>query len=90
MIDEVLTEGVTSRLYSTLVREKRLAASVLSDTNYPGVRAPNLFVIAATPLAPHRPRRSKRSFCEKLERLKTEPISAKEFESVLNNSTRIS
>ena len=53
VIDEVLTEGVTSRLYSTLVRDKRLAASVLSDTNYPGVRAPNLFVIAATPLAPH-------------------------------------
>ena len=39
VIDEVLTEGVTSRLYSTLVRDKRLAASVLSDTNYPGERS---------------------------------------------------
>ncbi|ODT44467.1 MAG: peptidase M16 [Nitrospira sp. SCN 59-13] len=84
VIDEVLTEGVTSRLYSTLVRDKRLAASVLSDTNYPGVRAPNLFVIAATPLTPHTTAEVESAIYEELERLKTEPISAKEFERVLN------
>ena len=84
VIDEVLTEGVTSRLYSALVRDKRLAASVLSDTNYPGVRAPNLFVIAATPLAPHTTAEVESAIYEELERLKTEPISAKEFERVLN------
>ncbi|MEK6803382.1 MAG: pitrilysin family protein [Nitrospirota bacterium] len=84
VIDEVLTEGVTSRLYSTLVRDKRLAASVLSDTNYPGVRAPNLFVIAATPLAPHTTAEVESATYEELDRLKTEPISAKEFERVLN------
>ena len=84
VIDEVLTEGVTSRLYSTLVRDKRLAASVLSDTNYPGVRAPNLFVIAATPLAPHTTAEVESAIYDELERLKREPISAKEFERVLN------
>jgi predicted Zn-dependent peptidase len=84
VIEEVLTEGVTSRLYSTLVRDKRLAASILSDTNYPGVRAPNLFVIAATPLAPHNTAEVEAAIYEEFERLKTEPISAKEFERVLN------
>jgi predicted Zn-dependent peptidase len=84
VIDEVLTEGVTSRLHSRLVRDKRLAASVLSDTNYPGVRAPNLFVIAATPLAPHTVAEVESAIYEELERLKSEPISAKEFERVLN------
>ena len=84
VIDEVLTEGVTSRLYSTLVRDRHLAASVLSDTNYPGVRAPNLFVIAATPLAPHTTAEVEATIYEELDRLKTEPISAKEFERVLN------
>jgi predicted Zn-dependent peptidase len=84
VIDEVLTEGVTSRLYSSLVRDKRLAASVMSDTNYPGVRAPNLFVIAATPLAPHTAAEVESAIYEELERLKREPISAKEFERVLN------
>ena len=84
VIDEVLTEGVTSRLYSTLVREKHLAASVMSDTNYPGVRAPNLFVIAATPLAPHTTAEVEAAIYAELDRLKTEPISAKEFERILN------
>ncbi|MCK6494274.1 MAG: insulinase family protein [Nitrospira sp.] len=84
VIDAVLTEGVTSRLYGRLVREKRVAASVLSDTNYPGVRGPNLFVIAATPLAPHTAAEVEAAIYEELERLKTEPISAKEFERVLN------
>ncbi|MBS0169708.1 MAG: insulinase family protein [Nitrospira sp.] len=84
VIDEVLTEGVTSRLYGTLVRDKRLAASVLSDTNYPGVRAPNLFVIAATPLAPHTTAEVEAAIYEQLDRLKAEPISSKEFERVLN------
>ena len=84
VIDEVLTEGVTSRLYGTLVRDKRLAASVLSDTNYPGVRAPNLFVIAATPLAPHTTADVEAAIYDELDRLKTEPISSKEFERVLN------
>lgn len=84
VIDEVLTEGVTSRLYGTLVRDKRLAASVLSDTNYPGVRAPNLFVIAATPLAPHTTAEVEAAIYDELDRLKTEPISTKEFERVLN------
>lgn len=84
VIDEVLTEGVTSRLYGTLVRDKRLAASVLSDTNYPGVRAPNLFVIAATPLAPHTTAEVEAAIYDELDRLKTEPISSKEFERVLN------
>ena len=68
-----------------LVREKRIAASVNSDTNYPGVRAPNLFVLTATPLAPHTTAEVEAAIYEELERLKTEPVSAKELEKVLNN-----
>ncbi len=85
VIDAVLADGVTSRLYSRLVREKRLAASVASDTNYPGVRAPNLFIVTATPLAPHTAAEVEAAIYEELERLKTEPVSAKELEKVLNN-----
>ncbi|MFY4729256.1 M16 family metallopeptidase, partial [Nitrospira sp. BLG_2] len=53
VIDAVMSDGLTSRLHQKLVREKRLAASVGSDANHPGVRAPNLFILTATPLAPH-------------------------------------
>jgi predicted Zn-dependent peptidase len=85
VIDAVLTEGLTSRLYANLVREKRIAASVNSDSNYPGVRSPNLFVFSATPLAPHTTAEVEAAIYAELERLKTEPVSAKELEKVLNN-----
>lgn len=85
VIDAVLSDGVTSRLYSRLVRDKRLAVSVVTDTNYPGVRAPNLFVISATPLAPHTAAEVEAAIYEELERLKTEPVTPQELEKVLNN-----
>jgi predicted Zn-dependent peptidase len=85
VIDAVLSDGLTSRLYTKLVRENRIAASVSSDSNHPGVRAPNLFVINATPLAPHTTAEVESAIYTEIERLKTEPVSAKELEKVLNN-----
>jgi len=85
VIDAVLTDGLTSRLHQKLVREKRIAASVNTDANYPGVRAPNLFIITATPLAPHTTAEVEAAIYEELERLKREPVSPKELEKVLNN-----
>jgi len=85
VIDAVLSDGLTSRLYTSLVREKRIAASVSSDSNFPGVRAPNLFVLSATPLAPHTTAEVEGAIYAELERLKMEPVSAKELEKVLNN-----
>jgi predicted Zn-dependent peptidase len=85
VIDAVLSDGLTSRLYTSLIREKRIAASVNSDSNYPGVRSPNLFVISATPLAPHTTAEIEAAIYAEIERLKTEPVSPKELEKVLNN-----
>ena len=85
VIDAVLTDGLTSRLHQKLVREKHLAASVNSDANYPGVRAPNLFILTATPLAPHTTAEVEAAIYEELERLKREPVSPKELEKVINN-----
>jgi predicted Zn-dependent peptidase len=85
VIDAVLSDGLTSRLHERLVRERRLAASVGSDANHPGVRAPNLFILTATPLAPHTTAEVEAAIYEELERLKREPVSSKELEKVLNN-----
>ena len=85
VIDAVLSDGLTSRLYTSLVREKRIAASVGSDSNYPGVRSPNLFILNAAPLAPHTTAEVEAAIYAEIERLKTEPVSAKELEKVLNN-----
>ncbi len=85
VIEAVLSDGLTSRLHTTLVREKRLAATVGSDANYPGVRAPNLFILTATPLAPHTTAEVEAAIYQELDRLKTEPVSARELEKVINN-----
>jgi predicted Zn-dependent peptidase len=85
VIDAVLSDGLTSRLYANLVREKRIAASANSDSNYPGVRSPNLFILTATPLAPHTTTEVEAAIYAEIERIKTEPVSAKELEKVLNN-----
>ncbi len=85
VIDEILTDGLTSRLYTKLVRDQRLAVSINSDANFPGVRAPNLFVLQATPLAPHSAAEVEAAILAELERLKTEPVTAKELEKILNN-----
>lgn len=85
VIDAVLSDGLTSRLHQKLVREKRLAASVGSDANHPGMRASNLFIVTATPLAPHTTAEVEAAIYEEIERLKREPVSPKELEKVLNN-----
>ena len=85
VIDAVLSEGLTSRLHQRLVQEQRLAAWVGSDANYPGVRAPNLFIISATPLAPHTTAEVEAAIYLELERLKREPVSPEELEKVINN-----
>lgn len=84
-IDSILSEGVTSRLYRSLVREKQVAASVSTISNYPGTRAPNLFLINAVPLAPHTIQEVEAAIYEEIEKLKTEPVSKEELEKVLNN-----
>jgi predicted Zn-dependent peptidase len=85
VIDSVLSEGQTSRLYQRLVREKRLAAGVGTQSGFPGVKAPNLFVISATPLAPHTTKEIEAAILEELDRLQTEPVSPAELQKVLNH-----
>ncbi len=85
VIDAILSEGLTSRLHRKLVREQRLAASVHTDAGHPGVRAPNLFLVMATPLAPHTTAEVEAAIYEELDRLKQEPVEPKELERVINN-----
>lgn len=85
VIDSILSEGQTSRLYQRLVREKRLATSVDTQTSFPGAEAPNLFVVSAVPLSPHTTREIEDAVTEEIERLKTEPVDAAELQKVLNN-----
>jgi len=83
VIDMLLTNGRTSRLFKKLVLEKQLATSV-SSFSAPGSRYPNLFVVSATPRAPHTVAEVEAAIYEELERLKNEPMTAKELKQILN------
>jgi len=84
VIDMLLTNGRTSRLYKKLIQEKQLATSV-SSFSAPGSRYPNLFIISATPRAPHTVTEVESAVYEELERLKTEPMTDLELKQILNH-----
>ena len=47
MISELLSSGRTSRLYRSLVRDKKIAAGAAGFNGFPGDKYPNLFAFFA-------------------------------------------
>ena len=84
VIDALLSQGRTSRLYTKLIKEKELAVSVSSTANMPGERYPNLFVITAVPRLPHTTAELEEAIYAELERLKNGPVELRELTKILN------
>ena len=84
VIESLLSDGRTSRLYKRLVQDKQLAGAVSASSDYPGAQYPNLFVIGATPRAPHTTAEIEPAVYEELDRLKKEPVTPRELEKILN------
>jgi len=84
VIDMLLANGRTSRLHKQLVEEKQLATDV-STTTIPGTLYPNIFIISATPRAPHTVQEVEEAIYAELERLKREPVTERELQRILNN-----
>ncbi|MEJ2200055.1 MAG: pitrilysin family protein [Desulfuromonadaceae bacterium] len=78
LIDMVLGQGRTSRLYQSIVVEKQLAVSI-STSGAPGGRYPNLFVISATPRYPHTVAEVEQAIYVELEKLASEPVTEEEL-----------
>lgn len=78
LIDQILGQGRTSRLYKRLVEEQQLATAI-STYGAPGSRYPNLFVIEAVPRHPHTAAEVETAIIAELERLRNEPVSATEL-----------
>jgi predicted Zn-dependent peptidase len=80
----ILGHGRTSRLYRKLVIEEQIATDV-SVFDAPGSRYPNLLLISADPRAPHTVSEVEQAILTELERIKNEPVSARELQRVLND-----
>lgn len=84
LIDALLTNGRTSRLYERLVLQDGSVLGVSSTSSFPGVREPNLFLIIAQPRAPFGPDEVLAAIDEELDLLAREGITQEELEKVRN------
>ncbi|MEX2534123.1 MAG: pitrilysin family protein [Trueperaceae bacterium] len=84
LVDALLSNGRTSRLYQRMILEDGLALNVTTSSAYPGIRYPNLFLFYGQPRAPHGPAELEAALYEELDRLKAQPVSETELDKVKN------
>jgi predicted Zn-dependent peptidase len=82
VISMLLSSGRTSRLYKSLVRDKKIAAGAAGLNGFPGEKYPNLFTFYAIPTPGHTPDELATAIRAEVERIKTEDIPADELASV--------
>ena len=78
-ITDIFSNGRTSRLYRSLVRDQRIALAAEGGSGFPGQKFPGLFLFDAVPLQGHTPEEMKVAIEKELDRLKAEDVSDEEL-----------
>ncbi|MBU6230026.1 MAG: insulinase family protein [Cyanobacteria bacterium REEB459] len=86
IIDSLLVEGRTSRLYQTLVDRTRVALDVGIMNGFPGDKYENIFLLYALTAPGHDLDQVATLFRQELDRLRQEPVSAMELNRVKTNA----
>ncbi|MGH9540482.1 MAG: M16 family metallopeptidase [Terriglobales bacterium] len=76
VISSILSDGRTSWLYTSLVRDKKIALDAGGIPGYPGTKYPNLFVFYDVPAAGHTVAENETAMLAQVERLKTTLVDA--------------
>lgn len=82
MIEAILLQGRTSRLYKQMVEEEQIALDVGGFSGFPGDKYPNMMVLYGITAPNITPEQIADAIHQQLERLKTEPVSAEELDRV--------
>src|SRR5439155_18925420 len=82
VISDLLSNGRTSRLYRSLVRDKKIAANAAGFNGFPGNKYPNLFSFFAFTTPGHTGPEVRMAIEEELTKLKTQDVSDDELQSV--------
>lgn len=85
VIATLLTSGRSSILYTDLIKQKQMAASVNAMAGIPGARYDNMFVLTAAPRHPNTNEQLEKAILAHLDTLKTRPVDAKDLQKVKNN-----
>jgi predicted Zn-dependent peptidase len=83
VVQEVLSGGKSSRLYRSLVLEKKIAAEVSAWNGTPGARYGNLFIVMATPQPGHTLEELEKEIYREIDLLR-EGITAAEIQHARN------
>lgn len=81
-ISDVLSNGRTSRLYRSMVRDKKIAAFAGGYSGLPGNKYPHLFAFYAVPLPGHTPEEMRTAIHSEIDRLKKEDVTDDELKMV--------
>jgi predicted Zn-dependent peptidase len=81
-IADLMSAGRTSRLYRSLVRDKKIASDSAGFTGLPGVKYPHLFAFYAFPMPGHKLDEVADAIHAEIERLKNEDVSDQELKMV--------
>jgi predicted Zn-dependent peptidase len=82
VISMLLSSGRTSRLYKSLVRDQKIAATASGFNGYPGEKYPNLFTFYGVTTPGHTPDDLAKGIRAEIERIKTQDVPAEELQSV--------
>lgn len=81
-IADLMSDGRTSRLYRSLVRDKQIASDSAGFSGLPGTKYPHLFAFYAFPLPGHKTQEVADAIHVEIERLKKEDISDDELKMI--------
>jgi predicted Zn-dependent peptidase len=81
-ISDLMSNGRTSRLYRSLVRDKKIAAFSGGFNDFPGAKYPDLFVFFAVPTPGHSPGEMRDAIHAEIDRLKKEDITDDELKMI--------
>jgi len=82
VIEAILSNGRTSRLYKSLIEEKRIA--VMAHAYDGPTKYADTFNVICTPRHPHSAEEVEGAIYEELEKLKTTPVSDRELQKIKN------
>jgi predicted Zn-dependent peptidase len=85
VLDQVLCEGPTSRLYQRLVVREKLVQDVSCSPSTPGSRLDNLFIVYAFVNQGHNPSEVLQSFDEELKNIALHGVGPEEMEKAKKN-----
>ena len=81
-ISSILSQGRTSRLYRSLVRDRKIAAAAFGFSGFPGQKYPGLFTFFAVPVPGHSPEELGQAFHEEIGKLLNQDVTDEELQLV--------